>query len=295
MKKLLFVALTSHLLSDSPTISANTIRLLIPAFEGDSEGVLQSAKDLPDAESVAERLARLDEYADELQSLEEQGIYALIQDDKDYPIRLSERLGKKAPNLLFVAGATHLFHSDALGVVGSREIDDGGIRTTREVAVACAESGVSVVSGGARGVDQESMFACIGAGGSAVGFMADSLARALRSEPVREAIDDGRLCLATPYAPSAGFSVGNAMGRNKLIYAFGHGTLVVACTKGTGGTWAGATEALQNDWGPVLVWIGEGSAPDNSALVRSGAHACNSIESIWEERKNWSVPQPALL
>ena len=49
---------------------------------------------------------------------------------------------------------------------------------------------------------------------------------------------DGHLCLASPFAPSAPFRAGNAIGRNKIIYALSQVTLVAAAAKGSDGTWA---------------------------------------------------------
>lgn len=39
---------------------------------------------------------------------------------------------------------------------------------------------------------------------------------------------EGRLVLVSPYDPSTGFNVGNAMQRNKLIYALADASLVVS-------------------------------------------------------------------
>ena len=55
---------------------------------------------------------------------------------------------------------------------------------------------------------------------------------------------DGRLVLACPYDPAARFQVGQAMQRNKLIYALSDAALVVNSDYGKGGTWTGATEQL---------------------------------------------------
>ena len=53
-------------------------------------------------------------------------------------------------------------------------------------------------------------------------------------------------------APTTGFSVGTAMGRNKLIYGLAEFAVVVSNDHQTGGTWAGAVEALKGGWCPVL-------------------------------------------
>jgi predicted Rossmann fold nucleotide-binding protein DprA/Smf involved in DNA uptake len=56
---------------------------------------------------------------------------------------------------------------------------------------------------------------------------------------------EGRLTLVSPYDPNAGFNVGNAMQRNKLIYALADTALVVSSDLDKGGTWAGAIEQLE--------------------------------------------------
>ena len=76
---------------------------------------------------------------------------------------------------------------------------------------------------------------------------------AIRLPEIRHALERGDLCLVTPYSPNAGFSVGAAMGRNRLIYCLADYAIVVASDAEKGGTWAGATEALKNGWVPNVV------------------------------------------
>ena len=70
------------------------------------------------------------------------------------------------------------------------------------------------------------------ADGAAVAVRAESLMRKLRSSDVHRAIHAGQTVLCTPYMPEALFSVGNALGRNRLIYALSTFTLVVASDTG---------------------------------------------------------------
>lgn len=143
-------------------------------------------------------------------------------------------------------------------MVGSRTISDEGAAVARRAAQLVAGQGGTVVSGGAKGVDQLAMDAAAQACGTVVGVLADALDRRLRKPDVRRAIGRDELCLATPYKPTAGFSVANAMARNKIIYALARITLVVAADAERGGTWEGAVEALRRGFGPVAVWTGEG-------------------------------------
>lgn len=101
-------------------------------------------------------------------------------------------------------------------------------------------------------------------GGKVVGLPADAMNRLLKDPGVRRSILDRQMSIVSPYAPGAGFSVGNAMSRNKLIYALSKVTLVVASDEGAGGTWAGATEALHKMICPVAVWMGYGAGPGNA-------------------------------
>lgn len=60
------------------------------------------------------------------------------------------------------------------------------------------------------------------------------------------------------------------MGRNKLIYTLADYALVVASDAESGGTWAGATEALKAGWVPVYVCDGPDFPDGNAQLLRRG-------------------------
>jgi predicted Rossmann fold nucleotide-binding protein DprA/Smf involved in DNA uptake len=136
---------------------------------------------------------------------------------------------------------------------------------------ATAAAGMTVISGGARGIDQEAMRAAVSAGGNALGVLADSLERAIRERETQELMEYGSLCVITPYSPSQPFSVANAMGRNKIIYALADFALVVDSDFEKGGTWSGATENLRQGFVPLFVRESPGSGPGNQQLIRRGA------------------------
>jgi predicted Rossmann fold nucleotide-binding protein DprA/Smf involved in DNA uptake len=218
-----------------------------------------------------------------LERLERQGFVAVTSFDPGYPARLRERLGDQAPPVLFTVGERELLSSEGVGVVGSRAVTPEGADVARRVSARAAAEGLTTVSGGARGVDQESMSAANGAGGRVLGYVADSLLGRVREPSTRRAVADGTVCLATPSEPSAGFSAANAIGRNKLIYASARVTLVVACDLGRGGTWAGATEALRSGYGVVAVWVGPGAGPGNARLVEQGAAPVDQVEAVFSD------------
>lgn len=164
--------------------------------------------------------------------------------DPEYPPRLKRRLRELAPPVLYGCGKREGLDMGGLAVVGSRNVDDGLISYTEGIGSLAAEARRTVVSGGARGVDQAAMRGALDAGGTVACVLADGLERAATRREYRSALMDGRLVLICPYDPAAGFLVGHAMQRNKLIYALADAALVVSAEFEKGGTWAGAVEQL---------------------------------------------------
>ena len=229
---------------------------------------------------VVALLDRATAMALELERLEEAGISVVTPFDDHYPRRLVDRAGASAPVVLYAAGAVDLLSEPGIGVVGSRDVSPEGAQVAGMAAQIAARVGVPLISGGARGVDQIAMSAAFEAGGVVVGVLAESLMRRLRSVDMRRAIHEGRTVICSPYSPEAPFSVGNAMGRNKLIYALSDLTLVVAAEVETGGSWSGAAEALRRRFGRVAVWRGPGEGPGNALLEERGAVPIASIDEL---------------
>jgi predicted Rossmann fold nucleotide-binding protein DprA/Smf involved in DNA uptake len=115
------------------------------------------------------------------------------------------------------------------------------------------------------------MLGALDAGGKSIGLLAGALQRTSRDADLRGRIADDRICLISQVHPTAGFTVGNAMARNRLIYASADLATVVSTSDGTGGTWAGAIENLRHCWAPIAVWNGAGAPEANRRLIELGA------------------------
>jgi len=230
----------------------------------------------------AERLATLLERASrlplELESLFSRGMWVVTRVDSKYPAKLRDSLQRHAPAVLFGAGRIELLARSGIAVVGSRGIDAVGAVFAQEVGRKSAAAGLPIVSGGAKGTDRLAMQGALEGGGIAFGVLADTLERTIRQGDVRQFLLDEKLVLLTPYLPTAGFSVGAAMGRNKLIYGLADFAVVVSSDFQTGGTWAGAVEALKAGWCPVFVRDGQGVPQGNRELLKRGAAAVSEAE-----------------
>lgn len=226
-------------------------------------------------------------------------IWVVSRADAEYPRRLKVRLREDAPALLYGCGDMALLESGGLAVVGSRHVDDSLIDYTMAVGRLAARAGRPLVSGGAKGIDQAAMRGALEAGGKVSGVLADSLEKTTMNREHRNLLLDGQLVLISPYDPSAGFNVGNAMQRNKLIYALADASLVVGSDLNKGGTWTGAVEQLDKlRFVPVYVRSTGGSTPGLDALRSKGAlpwpnpQDADAFEAVFEAAAPTPVPSP---
>jgi len=199
------------------------------------------------------------------------GLWVLTRADPDYPARLKKRLGTDSPPVLFGCGRRSLLNLGGIAIVGSRHTSEQELAFSSRLGGEVAKQGLSVVSGGARGVDEAAMSGALELEGTAVGVLSDSLLRAATSAKYRKALMAKDLVLVSPFNPDAGFDVGNAMARNKYIYCLADAAVVVASDKGSGGTWSGAVENLSKGWVPLWVRPHQDPTSGNPELVRRGA------------------------
>ncbi|MCX5812072.1 MAG: DNA-processing protein DprA [Proteobacteria bacterium] len=197
------------------------------------------------------------------------GIWVLVRSDSEYPGLLKERLKNHSPPVLFGCGNKRLLNSSCIGVVGSRDADNEDLDFARTLGKKLVDSERSVVSGGARGIDEAAMLSALERDGTVIGVLADNLFKAVFSQKYRAALKQQNLVLISPFYPEAGFNAGNAMARNKYIYCISDATIVVHSGT-TGGTWNGALENLRKGWAPVWVKWSTGKYSGNSLIVQRG-------------------------
>ena len=226
-------------------------------------------------------------------------IWVISRADPEYPRRLKVRLREDAPAVLYGCGDISLLESGGLAVVGSRNVDDSLIDYTMAVGRLAARARRTLVSGGAKGIDQAAMRGALEAGGNVSGVLADSLEKTTMNREHRNLLIDGQLTLISPYDPNAGFNVGNAMQRNKLIYALADVSLVVSSDLNKGGTWAGAVEQLDKlKFVPVYVRSTGEQSTGLDALRKKGAlpwpspQDVDSFEAVFDVAAPTNEPSP---
>ena len=213
------------------------------------------------------------------------GLWILTRADAAYPSRYKQKLGRSAPPIIFGIGPQEFLEMGGLAVAGSRDLEPSSEEYTTQVGEWAASSGIQIVSGAARGVDAISMTSCSANGGRALGVVAESLIKLSTRRDFRDHIIAQRMTLVSSYDPEAGFSPAAAMGRNRWVYALADCALVVASSEGSGGTWAGAVEALKKRDVRVFVRTGNPDRPGNEALLQHGAlPAPTDLSEMFRER-----------
>lgn len=238
------------------------------------DDLIEACREIVDSERLATLLNRGFLLSQALERWQARSIWVVSRADAAYPRVVKSRLKAKAPAVLYGCGNIDLLRRTGLAVVGSRKISDELVEYASGVGALAARARCSVVSGGARGVDRSAMDGALGVGGEVVGVLAEELEREAMHRRNRHPLKEGRLVLVSEYDPLSRFTVGHAMQRNKLIYAFAEHALVVNSDLGRGGTWAGAVEQLDRlQFSTVFV---RSTGPRSEALeelLRRGARS----------------------
>lgn len=162
----------------------------------------------------------------EMERLEEAGVTALAPDDRRYPSRLGEI--DDAPPVLYVRGEWRPEDEWSVAVVGTRRATVYGRQATAELSRGLAASGVTVVSGLARGVDTIAHRTALDTGGRTVAALANGLDTIYPPENrhlADEIVEHGALMTDYPLGtkPRADFFPR----RNRILSGVSLGTLVI--------------------------------------------------------------------
>jgi len=259
----------------------------------DAAEILRACQPVIDESRLQKLLGRGFLLSQVIERWQARAIWVVSRADAEYPRRLKARLREDAPAVLYGCGDMALLETGGLAVVGSRHVDDALIDYTMAVGRLAARAGRTLVSGGAKGIDQAAMRGALEGGGKVCGVLADSLEKTTMNREHRNLLLDGQLVLISPYDPSAGFNVGNAMQRNKLIYALADTSLVVSSDLNKGGTWAGAVEQLDKlKFVPVFIRSTGESSAGLDGLRKKGALPWPNPQDVDSFKDVFNVAMP---
>ncbi|MCS7179491.1 MAG: DNA-processing protein DprA [Anaerolineae bacterium] len=215
------------------------LRMLIDAF-GDverawhapAEALCRVGLDRRSLENLLETRARMD-LDQELRRVMAMGAHILTWEDEEYPRLLAEI--PDPPPILYVRGELKPEDAWAVAVVGTRRASTYGREVTRRLVAVLAQSGVTIVSGLARGIDAVAHQTALEAGGRTIAVLGCGIDRVYppeHRELARRIATQG--ALVTEYPPGTPPEPGNFPPRNRIISGLSLGVLITEAGRDSG-------------------------------------------------------------
>jgi DNA processing protein len=265
-------------------------RLLLEHF-GDAPQILAASKSAllrvrnigdETAEAIANWEKTID-LAGELKRISDFGSHVLIQSDENYPAVLREIYDP--PLVLYVKGELTAKDKNAVAMVGSRSTTHYGIETARKLAYQLAYVGVTVVSGGARGIDTAAHQGALAAKGRTVCVLGTGVNIVFPPENkdlFERIAANGAVITQFPFnrnGDKQSFAI-----RNRIIAGMALGTVVVEADLHSG---ALITSNFATEYGrQVFAVPGRIDSPRSKGchdLIKKGAKLCEGAEDILSE------------
>jgi DNA processing protein len=237
-------------------------------------------------EETAEAISRWEKDVDlqaELKRIQDFGCHVLIQTDEAYPELLRQIYDP--PIVLYVKGALTAKDKNAVALVGSRLTTHYGVEVARKLAYQLAYIGVTVISGGARGIDTAAHQGALSAKGRTVAVLGTGINLVFppeNAELFERIAATGAVITQFPFnrtADKQSFPI-----RNRIVAGMTLGTVVVEANLTSG---ALITANMAVDFGRQLFAVpGRIDSPRSKGchdLIKKGAKLCESAEDILSE------------
>ncbi len=237
-------------------------------------------------EETAEAIAGWEKSVDlagELKRIADFGCHVLIQSDEHYPASLREIYDP--PLVLYVKGEITAKDKNSVAIVGSRQTTHYGIETARKLAYQLAYTGVTVVSGGARGIDTAAHQGALSAKGRTVAVLGTGINLVFPTENAElfeRIAGNGAVMTQFPFnrpADKQSFPI-----RNRIVAGMTLGTVVVEANLSSG---ALITANFATEYGRQIFAVpGRIDSPRSKGchdLIKKGAKLCEGVEDILSE------------
>ncbi len=266
------------------------VRQLMEHF-GDAPSILRASRQQLLAvhgigEEAADAIVHWEKSVDlaaELKRVQEFGCNLVTQDDPEYPELLRQIYDP--PIILYVKGKLLPKDKNSVALVGSRMTTHYGIEAARKLGYQLAYLGVTVVSGGARGIDTAAHQGALTAKGrtiSVLGTGINLIFPAENAELFERIAESGAVITQFPFnrpADKQTFPI-----RNRIVAGMTLGTVVVEANLTSG---ALITANFATEYGrQVFAVPGRIDSPRSKGcheLIKKGAKLCEGPEDILSE------------
>lgn len=264
------------LASEVAPVKADLVLRDIGESKLDAIAVLRGSPHLTSGEK--ERMLRADPVA--LERALESG--ARVLERKDYPETLAES-GRTSP-ALFVRGDTDCLSNPSIAIVGTRAASTYGKAAAQKFAERLAASGITILSGGAYGIDHAAHQGALAVGGKTGAVLATGVDVAYPHQH-RSLFDHiaGNGCLISQFACGVKPDRYRFLMRNELMAALADAVLVIEAPETSGALrTAGAANELNRLVFVVPANISNPNFRGSHALIRDGAMLVDHPDQILE-------------
>mgnify|MGYP001571846602 FL=1 len=220
--------------------------------------------------------------ANELGRVQQLGMQVLPMDDPQYPARLKEI--ESPPLVLYLSGQLVPQDEWAAAIVGTRRATPYGKAVTAELAGGLAASGVTVVSGLARGIDGIAHQAALEAGGRTLAVLGSGLDHIYPPEHrnlAHSIASNGAVLSDYPLGTSP--EGGNFPARNRIIAGLSLAVIVVEAGESSGALITADFAAEQGrDVFAVPGRIYDRASRGTNRLIAAGAFPVTTVDDILE-------------
>ncbi len=276
--------------SCNPQIGSRTMLKILSAFNDPKQAWQASFKELtghglePKIANLIIQTREKINLDQELEKIHKLGINIITIGDKNYPKLLKEIADP--PAILYVKGKIIPRDELAIAVVGSRKHTSYGGRVCSDITEELAESGITIVSGLALGIDAISHQAALSAGGRTIGVLGCGLDQIypVSNRHIAEKIinDSGAIISEFPLGtPPMKY---NFPIRNRIIAGLSLGVLVIEASLKSGSllTSQSALEYNREVFAvPGSIYSENSAGPNN--LIKIGAKLVSSAQDILNE------------
>jgi DNA processing protein len=266
------------------------VRMLLDHF-GEPAVILSASRDkllrvqgigAETAEAIAGWQKSVD-LAAELKRISDFGCHIVTQSDAEFPEPLKQIYDP--PIVLYVKGALEARDKNSVALVGSRMTTHYGIEVARKLAYQLAYVGVTVVSGGARGIDTAAHQGCLSAKGRTIAVLGTGINLCFPPENhdlFQRIAANGAVVTQFPFnrpPDKQSFPI-----RNRIVAGMTLGTVVVEANLTSG---ALITANFATEYGrQVFAVPGRIDSPRSKGchdLIKKGAKLCEGAEDILSE------------
>ena len=273
-----------------PEIGNATFKKLLAVYGTPDEVFKAPLKDLSRAEGIGEKRANhiknFSQWKDvekQLRLLAQHNARLITYHSQEYPAMLRQL--EEAPVSLYIRGTIKEEDRFAIALVGSRKATPYGKTMTERLSSALAESGFTIVSGMARGIDTSAHTGSLASGGRTIAVLGSGLDKFYPPENrglMERIASSGYVVSEFPFGTMPNRE--NFPRRNRVISGLSFGVVVVEAALGSGALITAGSALEQNR--EVFAVPGNVTSPNSAGtneLIKKGAKLIQNADDVIEE------------